>query len=340
MRITKPNYWINLEYKQGNDGIEITEMTTWRCGAKTSFSLSPVLSLNEVDNLIFDIYNKNVNNFEIDLRSGFLELRVKFLEENNPKKTYTPLLPLYYPILNDSVLDLKSDLKSLIYLKGLRGNPQRTYTKTAAEMFSYKGNFESYVATIIYEWQRTSSEKFDELILSLSELGLTNDIVVSPADETSFEIKVARIKKTGKNKTKKDLVNIVDVGIGVSQVLPVVVALLSAKNGQLVYIEQPEIHLHPKAQVKLAELIAKAAKNGALVVIETHSPLLLLGIQTLIAEGTLPNDLVKLHWFSRDENGFTKIDSVDPDKNGAYGKWPVDFCDVEMNLQTRYLNAT
>ena len=59
-----------------------------------------------------------------------------------------------------------------------------------------------------------------------------------------------------------DLVNIADVGFGVSQTLPVLVALLTAQPGQLVYIEQPEIHLHPSAQAAMASLLVKAANRG------------------------------------------------------------------------------
>ena len=81
------------------------------------------------------------------------------------------------------------------------------------------------------------------------------------------------------------MVSIADVGFGVSQVLPVLVALIVAEPGRLVYLEQPELHLHPRAQVALAQVLAAAAKRGVRVVAETHSSLLLLAVQTLVAEG-------------------------------------------------------
>ena len=104
-------------------------------------------------------------------------------------------------------------------------------------------------------------------------------------------------------------------------------------------VEQPEIHLHPRAQTSMANVLADAAKRGVRVVAETHSSLLLLGIQTLIAEGKLSPDLVKLHWFSRDENGATSIRSADLDESGAFGDWPEDFDDVTLDAQSRYLDA-
>jgi len=135
-------------------------------------------------------------------------------------------------------------------------------------------------------------------------------------------------------------VSIADVGLGISQVLPVIVALITADSGQLVYIEQPELHLHPRAQSTLAQLFAAAARRGVRVVVETYSSLFLLGVQTLIAEGQLAPDLVKLHWFRRDEAGATEITSSDLDESGAFDiDWPEDFAEVALQAESRYLDA-
>ncbi len=135
------------------------------------------------------------------------------------------------------------------------------------------------------------------------------------------------------------MVSIADVGFSASQVLPVLVALIAAKPGQLVYLEHPEMHLHSRAQVALAQVLADAAKRGVHVVAETHSSLLLLAIQTLVAKEKLSPELVKLHWFTRGENGATKIDTADLDEAGAYGDWPEDFDDVDLKAQNRYIKA-
>ncbi len=135
------------------------------------------------------------------------------------------------------------------------------------------------------------------------------------------------------------MVNIADVGIGVSQVLPILVALIAAQEGQLVYIEQPELHLHPKAQVAMGELLAEAANRGVRVIVETHSSLLLLTVQTLIAEGKIAHTDVGLHWFARDAKGATTVQYVQPDEDGAYGEWPEDFSEIELKAQGAYLTA-
>ena len=133
--------------------------------------------------------------------------------------------------------------------------------------------------------------------------------------------------------------SIADVGLGVSQSLPVLVALQVAEPEQLVYLEHPELHLHPRAQFAMAQILANAANHGVRVVVETHSSLLLLGVQALVAEGKLAPEQVKLHWFKRDSSGNTKVSSADLDETGAFGDWPEDFADVALEAESRYLDA-
>jgi predicted ATPase len=128
----------------------------------------------------------------------------------------------------------------------------------------------------------------------------------------------------------------------VSQTLPVLVGLSAANESELVYLEEPEIHLHPRAQVKLADILANAAKRGVRVVAETHSTLLLTAVQTLVAKGELKPELVKFHWFQRDpKTGVTKVTSTGLDENGAFSDsdWPEDFDQVILSADSAYLDA-
>jgi len=88
-------------------------------------------------------------------------------------------------------------------------------------------------------------------------------------EDTRIELRVSRtLSGSGDN----DLVNIADVGFGLSQVLPVLVVLLAAQPGDLVYIEEPEIHLHPRAQSTLAGIFADAVKRGVRVIARATVP--------------------------------------------------------------------
>jgi len=228
-------------------------------------------------------------------------------------------------------------IRETIHIPGLRGNPERTYALAAVGK-TFPGTFENYVASVIAKWQaENDKENLEGVGEDLNELCLTSRVSAIPLNDTQVELQVARLPREAKGKTS-DMVSIADVGLGVSQTLPVVVALREARPGQLVYLEQPEIHLHPRAQTAMAKVLADAAGRGVHVVAETHSALLILGIQTLVAEGKLAPELVKLHWFER-RNGATTIKSADLDEAGSFGDWPEDFADIELEAQSKYLDA-
>jgi predicted ATPase len=232
---------------------------------------------------------------------------------------------------------LEPYIRGTIHIPGLRGNPERTYPLAAVgEIFP--GTFENYAASVIAKWQvDNENDKLEGVSRDLKELGLTWKVSANPLNDTQVELQVARMPQGPKSRAS-DMVSIADVGFGVSQTLPVVVALREAKPGQLVYLEQPELHLHPRAQTAMAKVLADAARRGVHVVAETHSSLLILGIQTLVAEGKLSPDLVKLHWFEL-QGGVTKVRSADLDRAGSFGDWPEDFDDIELEAQRRYLDA-
>ena len=107
----------------------------------------------------------------------------------------------------------------------------------------------------------------------------------------------------------------------------------------MVYLEQPEIHLHPRAQAIMADILVEAINRGVRVVVETHSSILLLSLQALMAEGKITHDKVKLHWFERNKDGATTVTSADLDEAGSFGDWPEDFGDVSLQVESRYLDA-
>jgi hypothetical protein len=187
-------------------------------------------------------------------------------------------------------------ISRMIHVSGMRGTLGRTQP-SAAVGDTFPGTFDRYVASIIEGWQRSRS-KLREVEKDLRRLGITWKVAVARRSDVALELQVARTKVPIPGQTR-DLISLADVGLGTAQVLPVVVALHAAGEGQLVYIEQPELHLHPNAQVHLAEVIVAAVRRGVRIVIETHSSLLLLGIQTQIAEGRIDATDVRLHWFLR-----------------------------------------
>ena len=233
---------------------------------------------------------------------------------------------------------LNFQIRKMIHVQGLRGDQNRKWLLADVQAHgTFEGSFESYVPSLILKWQHEvlglESSALDE---SLSLLGLASSVQARILNESEVEVHVPRTLDSDAS----DFVNIADVGLAVSTVLPVLVALIQADPEQLVYIEQPELHLHPKAQFLVAQLLVRAANRGVRVVIETHSSLLLRGILTEVAKGSISNDKVMLHWFERDKTtGISKVISKEPDSAGRVGDWPEDFSDVELSSDNDYLNA-
>ena len=223
---------------------------------------------------------------------------------------------------------LHPSILNTVYVPAVRDPRKRFYELTdSVETFEYAA------ACMLQAWQADGDERLKRVTEALGTLGLPGYIQTAGVGDLGIEVRV------GRSPDKADMVNLADAGFGVSQVLPVIVAVIAAEPGALVYLEQPELYLHPGAQVALTEVLADAARRGVRVVVETHSALLLLGLRTLIAEGDLAPDLVKLHWFAQNENGATEVSSADLDGMGAYGPWPENFGDVNLNIQSRYLDA-
>ncbi len=228
-------------------------------------------------------------------------------------------------------------LPDIIHIPGLRGNPLRQYPTTQVGK-RFPGTFQDYTASIVLHWQESRSGKLFVLGNQLQRLGLSWKIEAVPLSAVGVELKVGRLPNRPEH-VENDLVNIADVGFGVSQILPVLVALLVAQPDQLVIIEQPELHLHPLAQARLAPIIIEAAKGGVRLVIETHSLTLLTALQAEVARGHLDPDHTALHWFSRDEEGACSVKSVTMGRDGSTGDWPVDFADIEMAIEGEYIDA-
>ena len=228
-------------------------------------------------------------------------------------------------------------LTDIIYIPGLRDPAAvRTYQlMPVSERFP--GPLPLYLASIIHHWGPVSG-RLEALEQDLRTLELARSVSARTVDDTALEVLVGRYIP-GDGHDCPHLVSLADVGLGLSQVMPVLAALRVAQPHHLVVMEQPELHLHPGGIHKLAKVIVDAVNRGVRVIMETHSELLLLGVQTMVAQGRLDPAQVSLNWFSLDEQGHSLIRQADVAKDGSFGDWPVDFLDVEMSAQRQYLDA-
>lgn len=121
-----------------------------------------------------------------------------------------------------------------------------------------------------------------------------------------------------------------NTGFGLTYVLPVVTAVLSARTGDLLLIENPESHLHPAGQSVVAKLISLAAQNGVQIIVETHSDHFLNGVRTSAKSKLISNEKVRIYFLSRDyenEGHEVQIDEVELYSSGKLSHWPEGFFD-------------
>jgi len=109
--------------------------------------------------------------------------------------------------------------------------------------------------------------------------------------------------------------NLTDVGFGASQLLPVIVAGYYAPEKSLMIAEQPEIHLHPKAQTMLADLFIDISRENKKIIVETHSEHLLMRLQRRIADGSIDSDMVSIYYCEPTRGG-TKVRRIEVNKYG------------------------
>jgi len=131
-----------------------------------------------------------------------------------------------------------------------------------------------------------------------------------------------------------------NVGFGISYVLPIVLALLTAEEGKIIVIENPESHIHPRGQAELGKLISLAASIGAQLFVETHSDHILNGIRVAVKEQNIDKEKVNIMYFEKtttEKEQYTRITQIQVDKNGTLSEYPNRFLDEWSNQISRLI---
>ncbi len=124
------------------------------------------------------------------------------------------------------------------------------------------------------------------------------------------------------------------VGVGVSQVLPILVAGLLAPEGAVLIIEQPELHLHPRAQARLGDFFVSLAHLGKQCLIETHSDTLVNQLRLhMVKGGEAVRELVSIYFVEQDEQGDARFEPVKVSEGGNIVNWPEGFLDESVKQE-------
>lgn len=176
-------------------------------------------------------------------------------------------------------------------------------------------------------YSREKVEQVSHLLKKVTGTGLRADIVPSKS------VEVQSLAKAGP-------INIVAEGFGTNSLIMLLMQLVSAEPGATVMIEEPEIHLHPKAQADLAEVLAAEALAGdKQVIMTTHSEHILNRLLTLVVEGTLPLDDLAIYAFEKDDKGVCSAHPLKVFANGTVEGGIKDFFDTNLDELKRYSQA-
>lgn len=272
----------------------------------------------------------------IDVRTD--EGKEKYLFEYQPEADELPLKK--YRPESDGV-DFLSWTSGLLYLSAYRIEPQFLYP-IANEKDIYEKHFGKNGE---YAIQYLKMHGGDDVANKEAIIGDRNktavadqvkawlDIIspgVSPVINIDMSSRTAELKYEyieGREKTNS--YKSVNVGFGITYVLPIVVALVSAKKGDIILLENPEAHIHPRGQRMLGELIAAAGAGGVQVIAETHSDHVLNGIRVAVKKSKLNPKETGIFFFYKDMEDSYRHKVMRPilDKNGRLDEWPEGFFD-------------
>lgn len=249
---------------------------------------------------------------------------------------------LYYQnalFVADLELALENQLNGLSYLGPLRSRPERLYSWSGAEPEDVGWQGQNTIQGLLaagprrLNWTEKARRTPFEAVVArwLKEMGLVYSFSVEPIapDRDEYEVKI-------KTSPRAIEVKLTDVGFGISQVLPVIVQSFYAPAHSTVLMEQPEIHLHPRAQSSLADLFIAGiqareggTERGVQLIVESHSEHLLRRLLRRIAEEKLSESDVALYFCYGGENG-SRIDRLEVDTYGDILNWPPDFFGAEL----------
>ena len=215
--------------------------------------------------------------------------------------------------------ELEQTLKALFPIRPFRKPPERWYifTGNTPQDVGYQGE-------LLPDLLLRRPELVQKTNKWLKRLDIDYELEVKPVGDNSGDLFEVRLIDTRRN--DRVSVALSDVGFGVSQLLPFIVQSLIAEE-QIISIEQPEVHVHPKLQADLGDLLAAAIKkeNPNQFIIETHSEHLILRLQRLVRKKEIKPEDVSVIYVSRRPEG-AKAERLHLDEDGDFiDEWPNGF---------------
>lgn len=266
-------------------------------------TIRKILRQSRQDNLVAERIPFEMGRFMAMAHSNYFRFQLKYLGplRDEPKAAY----PLQSSVLPTDV--------------GIKGE------RTAAVLNLHEKMKVEYISPEEMDSLSTANIKRAELSTAVNEwLRYLN---IAQAVKTEDKGKFGHILQVRMGSSYKyhDLTN---VGVGVSQVLPIIVMCLLSKKGDTLIFEQPELHLNPSVQTKLADFFLSIITQERQCIIETHSEYLIERLRYRVAQNEERSILDKMKvLFLSNTSGKTEITDININQYGAILDWPEDFFD-------------
>lgn len=210
-------------------------------------------------------------------------------------------------------------LDNFAYIGPLRQKAARVY-EVMQEVPSSVGHAGERTAELMYHHQDDAVR--DRIDHWMKHFGFQGQLEVDSVSDSLFSLTLCRDDRAP--------LNIADCGFGISQVLPLIVSGVTSPKPGVLVAEQPEIHLNPRLQARLADLFVDFANSRSTVLVETHSEHLLLRLRWLVADGAIDPEDISLLYVESGESG-SSIREVGLSEDGALHDWPVGFFEDSLN---------
>ena len=214
----------------------------------------------------------------------------------------------------------------------IRSNPRRTYEPIQLSL-DPEG---SYVPTLLANLHDQDKKKWKQLKKRLEsfgrESGLFNQIQVKRFGGLTEPFQLQVKNRIGRKS------NLIDVGYGVSQILPILTELFRTDEQQMMYLfQQPEVHLHPSAQAALGNLFCDVANSNRQIVVETHSDFILDRVRYLVRQQKFKSNDVSIIYFEQKKDD-VKVYNISVDRYGNLENTPPRYRSFFLEETNRVLD--